>query len=58
LGYAREEAVGSTGVATSFLPTFFEMSDSTCVAFFEIEGVGSTTTSPRCRAGRRTSCSP
>lgn len=39
VGYAREETVGSTGVATSFLHTFFEMGDSTCVAFFEIEGV-------------------
>lgn len=39
VGYAKEETVGSTGDATSFLHTFFEMGDGTCVAFFEIDGV-------------------
>lgn len=39
VGYARDESVGSTGEAISFLHTFFEMGDGTCVAFFEIEGL-------------------
>lgn len=39
VGYAKEETVGSTGDSTSFLHTFFEMGDGTCVAFFEIDGV-------------------
>lgn len=38
VGYAREDNVGSTGERTSFLHTFFEMGDGSCVAFFEIEG--------------------
>jgi catechol 2,3-dioxygenase-like lactoylglutathione lyase family enzyme len=38
VGYAREGSVGSTGERTSFLHTFFEMGDGSCVAFFEIEG--------------------
>lgn len=39
VSYARDESVGSTGEPTSFLHTFFAMSDGACVAFFEIEGV-------------------
>jgi catechol 2,3-dioxygenase-like lactoylglutathione lyase family enzyme len=39
VGYARDESVGSTGEAQSFLHTFFEMEGGSCVAFFEIEGV-------------------
>lgn len=39
VGSARDDAVGSTGEASSFLHTFFEMADGSCVAFFEIEGL-------------------
>jgi catechol 2,3-dioxygenase-like lactoylglutathione lyase family enzyme len=39
VNYARDESVGSTGEPTSFLHTFFEMGDGSCIAFFEIEGV-------------------
>jgi len=39
VSYARDESVGSTGDPTTFLHTFFAMSDGACVAFFEIEGV-------------------
>jgi len=39
VGYARDESVGSTGEPSSFLHTFFEMADGSCIAFFEIEGV-------------------
>ncbi|MFT4286016.1 VOC family protein [Nocardioides sp.] len=39
VGYAREEAVGSTGEPMAFLHTFFSLGDGSCIAFFEIEGV-------------------
>ncbi|MFI0367507.1 VOC family protein [Actinomadura sp. 1N219] len=39
VGYAMDDSVGSTGEPTTFLHTFFEMGDGSCLAFFEIEGV-------------------
>lgn len=38
VGHAAESAVGSTGEAVSFLHTFFEMDDGSCIAFFQIDG--------------------
>jgi catechol 2,3-dioxygenase-like lactoylglutathione lyase family enzyme len=39
VGHAQEEKVGSTGEATPFLHTFFELGDGSCIAFFDIEGL-------------------
>ncbi|TMR01219.1 VOC family protein [Actinomadura soli] len=39
VGYAMDDSVGSTGEPTTFLHTFFEMADGSCIAFFEIEGL-------------------
>ncbi|TYB48933.1 VOC family protein [Actinomadura chibensis] len=39
VGYAMDDSVGSTGEPTTFLHTFFEMGDGSCIAFFEIEGL-------------------
>lgn len=39
VSYARDESVGSTGEPVTFLHSFFEMGDKSCIAFFEIEGV-------------------
>lgn len=36
----REEEVPSTGAKTPFLHTFFAMHDGTCLAFFEVDGMG------------------
>lgn len=38
VGHAIDDSVGSTGEPTTFLHTFFEMGDGSCIAFFEIEG--------------------
>lgn len=38
VGYAKDSSVGSTGEPTTFLHTFFELGDGSCIAFFEIEG--------------------
>jgi glyoxylase I family protein len=38
VGHAIDNSVGSTGEQTTFLHTFFEMADGSCIAFFEIEG--------------------
>jgi catechol 2,3-dioxygenase-like lactoylglutathione lyase family enzyme len=39
VSYAADEKVGSTGEASPFLHTFFELGDGSCIAFFEIEGL-------------------
>jgi catechol 2,3-dioxygenase-like lactoylglutathione lyase family enzyme len=39
ISYAADEKVGSTGEASPFLHTFFELGDGSCIAFFEIEGL-------------------
>lgn len=39
VGYAMDDSVGSTGEPTTFLHTFFEMGDGSCIAFFEIQGL-------------------
>ncbi|MFC4054177.1 VOC family protein [Actinomadura syzygii] len=39
VGYAMDDSVGSTGEPMTFLHTFFEMGDGSCIAFFEIEGL-------------------
>lgn len=39
VSYARDQSVGSTGEPTTFLHTFFELGDGSCIAFFEIEGL-------------------
>lgn len=41
VSYAMDSSVGSTGEPTTFLHTFFEMEDGSCIAFFEIEGLDS-----------------
>lgn len=41
VSYAMDSSVGSTGEPTTFLHTFFEMGDGSCIAFFEIEGLDS-----------------
>ena len=39
VAHAQGDQVGSTGEATKFLHTFFQMEDGSCLAFFEVEGV-------------------
>lgn len=39
ISYAADEKVGSTGEASPFLHTFFELGDGSCIAFFEIDGL-------------------
>jgi catechol 2,3-dioxygenase-like lactoylglutathione lyase family enzyme len=39
ISYAADKKVGSTGEASPFLHTFFELGDGSCIAFFEIEGL-------------------
>jgi len=39
VSYAKDSSVGSTGEPVSFLHTFFEMNDGSCIAFFEIDGL-------------------
>ncbi|WP_116997678.1 VOC family protein [Desertimonas flava] len=40
VGHALDDKVGSTGEAQRFLHTFFEMADGSCIAFFDLEGLG------------------
>lgn len=40
IGHAEAESVESTLEPSHFLHTFFEMADGSCIAFFDIEGLG------------------